>query len=133
MIICFSTHKGGTAKTTSSINLACGLARKNYKTLLVDVDPQGHSTIGLGFELKFEDKNIADILPDKNIDIKKVIRPTKTENLDILPSNIRLSPVGESLYASIRKEERLQKRLASVSERYQHIVIDCPPSLGAYH
>lgn len=130
MIISFSTHKGGTAKTTSSINLACGLARQGHKTLLVDMDPQGHSTIGLGIELKFEDKNIADVLPDKSIDIKGIIRPTKTNNLDIVPSNIRLSPVGEALYTTIRKEERLQKRLNSIANHYQYIIIDCPPSLG---
>lgn len=131
MIISFSTHKGGTAKTTSSINLACGLARQGYKTLLVDMDPQGHSSIGLGLELKFEDKNIADVLPDKSsLNIKEIIRHTKTNNLDIAPSNIRLSPVGEALYTAIRKEERLQKRLAEVANDYQYIIIDCPPSLG---
>lgn len=131
MIISFSTHKGGTAKTTSSINLACGLARKGEKTLLVDIDPQGHSSIGLGIELKFEDKNIADVLQDKSrYDIKDVIYPTNTENLDLIPSNIRLSPVGESLYTAIRKEERLQKKLSTISHNYQYIIIDCPPSLG---
>lgn len=130
MIISFSTHKGGTAKTTSSINLSCGLAQQREKTLLVDMDPQGHSTIGLGIELAFEDKNIADVLIDRHIDIKEIIRPTKTKNLDIASSNIRLSPVGESLYTAIRKEERLQKRLEGVSDKYEYIVIDCPPSLG---
>ena len=118
MIISFSTHKGGTAKTTSSINLACGLAQKGKKTLLVDLDPQGHSTRGIGTELKFEDKNLADVLQDKSkYEIKDIIYPTKIENLDLIPANIRLSPVGESLYTAIRKEERLHKQLKTILSR----------------
>src|SRR5262247_2067278 len=103
MILCFSTHKGGTGKTTSSINLAAGLSRAGKSTLLVDMDPQGHSSLGLGIELAYEDSNIADVLSDRRLPIEQVIRDTKIPLLSIAPSNLRLASEGEALYAKVKR------------------------------
>jgi chromosome partitioning protein len=89
MILSFSTHKGGTGKTTSSINLAAGLAREGQKTLLVDMDPQGHSTLGLGVELTYDEPNIADVLKDRGCLFQAILRETNVPNLTRAPSNIR--------------------------------------------
>ena len=129
-ILSFSTHKGGTGKTTSSINLAVKLGRDGYRTLLIDVDPQGHATLGVGLDLAYDEPNIADVLTDRGIPLGKVVRPTSIPNLTIAPSNIRLASVAESLYAKMRREERLQKNLTAIQEPYEWVVIDCPPALG---
>ena len=96
MIICFSTHKGGTGKTTSSINLAAGLARAGKKTLLVDLDPQGHSSLGLGAELAYDEPNVADVLSDRAILLKEILQETAVPNLVLAPSNLRLASVAVS-------------------------------------
>ena len=129
MIVCFATHKGGTAKTTSSINLAAGLARAGKRTLLIDLDPQGHSTLGLGIELDDDDLNVADALSKRSLPLADVIRSTATPGLDIAPSTLRLASVVESLSTMVKREERLTKILARTT-RYEWIVIDCPPMLG---
>jgi chromosome partitioning protein len=98
MILSFSTHKGGTGKTTSSINLAAGFAREGEKTLLVDMDPQGHSTLGLGIELTYDEPNIADVLKDRGCLFQPILRDTHVPNLTLAPSNIRLASVAEALY-----------------------------------
>lgn len=130
MIVSFSTHKGGTGKTTSSINLAAGLAREGKRTLLVDMDPQGHSSIGLGIELAYDEANIADVFKDRGCSLEEIIRPTGIPNLEIAPGNIRLASVSESLYAKVKREERLQRSMAPIKGRYEWIIIDCPPALG---
>src|SRR5712691_3487589 len=129
-ILSFSTHKGGTGKTTSSINLAAKLGRDGYRTLLIDMDPQGHATLGVGLDLAYDEPNMADVLTDRGLPLGKVVRPTSIPNLTIAPSNIRLASVAESLYAKMRREERLQKNLTAIQESYEWVVIDCPPALG---
>jgi chromosome partitioning protein len=130
MIISFSTHKGGTGKTTSSINLASALARAGNRTLLIDLDPQGHSSIGLGLGLAYEETNIADVLKTRGAPLDDVIRETDVPNLHIAPSNIRLAAEAESLYSTLKREERLQRSLSALKEAYAWTVIDCPPALG---
>lgn len=130
MISCFSTHKGGTGKTTSSINLAAGLARAGKKTLLVDLDPQGHSSLGLGVELAYDEPNMADVLSERALPLKDILRETAISNLTIAPSNLRLASVAESLYAKFKREERLERSLRSLKRSYDWMVIDCPPALG---
>jgi chromosome partitioning protein len=129
VIVCFATHKGGTAKTTSSINLAAGLARAGKKTLLIDLDPQGHSSLGLGIELDDDDINVADVLSKRALPLADVVQPTATPGLDIAPSTLRLASVAESLSTMVKREERLARVLAHTT-RYEWIVIDCPPMLG---
>lgn len=129
MIICFSTHKGGTGKTTSSINLAAGLARAGKETLLVDLDPQGHSSLGLGVELSYDDLNMADVLADRGRTLAEILRSTGITHLTIAPCNLRLASVAESLYSKFKREERLEQSLRPLKEHYKWIVIDCPPAL----
>jgi chromosome partitioning protein len=129
VIACFATHKGGTAKTTSSINLAAGLARAGKRTLLIDLDPQGHSTLGLGVELDDDDLNVADVLSKRARPLAEVIRSTATSGLDIAPSTLRLAAVAESLSTMLKREERLARALDRTA-RYAWTVIDCPPALG---
>lgn len=130
MIICFSTHKGGTGKTTSSISLSAGFARTKKRTLLIDMDPQGHSSLGLGIELVYEDQNIADVLSDRRLPIEQIIRETKVSYLSIAPSNLRLATESEALYAKVKREERLGRALKPIAPQYDWIIIDCPPALG---
>lgn len=131
MILSFSTHKGGSGKTTSSINLASGLARfGNKKTLLIDLDPQGHSSLGLGIELGYDEPNIADVISDRALPLETIIKPTPLPLLAVAPSNLRLAAVAEGLYAKFKREERLTRSLEPLKEKYQWIVIDCPPALG---
>jgi chromosome partitioning protein len=130
MIVCFATHKGGTAKTTSSINLAAGLARAGTRTLLIDLDPQGHASIGLGVEPAYDEPTIADILNDRDLAIAKITYPTAVSGLTLAPSNLRLASVAESLYSKLKREERLSTALTRAGAAYEWIVIDCPPALG---
>lgn len=130
MILCFAAHKGGTAKTTSSINVAAGLARAGQRTLLIDMDPQGHASIGLGVEPGYDEPTIADVLGDRAVPLAKVVHPTGVAGLTLAPSNLRLASVAEALYAKVRREERLSKSVARLRDAYDWIVIDCPPALG---
>lgn len=130
MIISLTTHKGGTGKTTTAINLSAALAQKHgQKTLLVDVDPQGHSTLGLGIDLAYQDPNIADLFSER-MKAADLIKNTYIPNLDILPSNPRMAKVAETLYAAIRREEILMRGLTPVKRDYSWVLLDCPPSLG---
>jgi chromosome partitioning protein len=130
MILCFAAHKGGVGKTTSSINLSSALARSGARTLLVDVDPQAHSSIGFDCELGYDEPSIADALGDRPISLAKLIRSTAVDSLALAPSNLRLASVAETLYAKLKREERLTKCLARSTTPYQWIIIDCPPALG---
>jgi chromosome partitioning protein len=130
MILCFAAHKGGVGKTTSSINLGAGLARSGKQTLLVDLDPQGHSSIGVGIDLSYEDANIADVLGERTVSVSKIVQPTPVPRLSVAPSTLRLASVAESLYAKVKREERLSRELGRSVSLYEWIVIDCPPALG---
>lgn len=129
MIISISAHKGGVGKTTTSVNLSVGLASLGKKTLLIDFDPQGHSSIGLNHEVEYKAPNMADVVEDSSIRMEDILIPIN-DHLDLAPANIRLAKVGEILYAKLRKEERLKKALRGVSGKYDLVIIDCPPSLG---
>ncbi|QWR76069.1 ParA family protein [Candidatus Magnetomonas plexicatena] len=129
--ICLANHKGGTGKTSLSINLGTYFARKKLKVLLIDMDPQGHVAPGIGVEVGYNDRSMADILSNQE-DITTVIQKTPVKNLDIAPANIRLSLVNETLYNSFKRERRLMKSMDSIykNKTYNLVIIDCPPSLG---
>ena len=129
MIISVSAHKGGVGKTTTSVNLSVGLASLEKKVLLIDFDPQGHSSIGLNHEIEYKISNMADVVGDQGVGIKDVLIPINN-HLDLAPTNIRLAKTGELLYASLRKEEKLKRALRSIIKNYDFVIIDCPPSLG---
>jgi chromosome partitioning protein len=125
--IVFVNQKGGVGKTTSAINLGAYLALAGKRTLLVDFDPQGNLTSGLG--LKPGGQNIYTVLSGEAT-LKEIIQPTKVEWLDLAPSSIDLSGATIELVDKPDRNEYLKRALATVTREYDYILIDCPPSLG---
>ncbi|PMC35562.1 sporulation initiation inhibitor Soj [Bacillus sp. UMB0899] len=128
-IIAIANQKGGVGKTTTSVNLGACLAYIGKRVLLVDVDPQGNATSGIGIEKADVEHCIYDILVD-DVEAKDVIKPTAVENLDIIPATIQLAGAEIELVPTISREVRLKRALEAVKDNYDYMVIDCPPSLG---
>lgn len=134
-IIAFVNQKGGVGKTTSSINLAASLGLLGKKTLLIDLDPQGNSTTGVGVNKGEVESSVYELLVDET-EIKKVIVKTKFKNLYIIPASINLAGVDMELMEMSRSLEnfvpqlQLKKYLGEVSNEFDYIILDCPPSLG---
>ena len=126
MILAISNQKGGVGKTTSAINIAAGLALKNKKVLLLDLDPQGNATSGLGISKKL--KGIYEVLLSL-ADIRAVIIETDVKNLSIIPANTALSGATVEMVALAKRELLLKTALSVIKDDYDVIVIDCPPSL----
>jgi chromosome partitioning protein len=126
-IIAIINQKGGVGKTTTSINFAAGLARQGKKTLLIDLDPQAHSTIGIGIEPESFTASISDVLARKK-PIAETILPAKAGNLFIVPSHIRLDKIEQQLAPELFRETFLKKAIDSLD--FDYIVIDCRPTLG---
>ena len=128
-IITVANQKGGVGKTTTSINLSACLARLNQRVLLVDIDPQGNSTSGLGIEKESLGASIYDVLIN-GMAAEQVIAATKVDNLSILPSNIQLVGAEIELTGMIAREHILRGVLDPVRTKFDFIIVDCPPSLG---
>lgn len=128
-IIAFSNQKGGVGKTTTCVNMAAYLAVKGKKVLLVDLDPQGNATSGLGFAKSEVKNSVYNTLIDET-PVPGIALKTAISNLDILPSNIDLAGAEVELVYMQDRERVLRKMLDDVREFYDYITIDCPPSLG---
>lgn len=127
-IISIANQKGGVGKTTTAVNLSTVLAKKGKKVLLIDADPQGNATSGLGID-KEQQFSVYDVLIE-DIEVENTLQKTKIKNLDLCPSNINLAGAEVQLVSMDNREHRLQEKLDNIRESYDFIIIDCPPSLG---
>ena len=128
--IAIFNQKGGVGKTTTNINLAACLALKGKKTLVLDIDPQGNTTSGLGVSKRGLEDTVYNILVDKDYDIRNAIIKTDVENLDLIPASVDLAGAEVELVQVDQRETALKKGLEQIKGDYDYIFIDCPPSLG---
>ena len=127
-IVSVANQKGGVGKTTTAVNLSTILAKKGKKVLLMDADPQGNATSGLGID-KDVNFSIYDVLVN-DVEIENTLIQTKVKNLDVCPSNINLAGAEVELVSMMSREHRLKEKTNSQKDNYDYIIIDCPPSLG---
>ena len=128
--IAIFNQKGGVGKTTTNINLAACLAVKGKKILVLDIDPQGNTTSGLGISKNDVELSTYDLLTDSSTDVRNIIVKTSTEGLDVIPGSVQLAGAEAELVQLDHRESRLKTALTPIKDEYDYIFIDCPPSLG---
>ena len=127
-IIAIANQKGGVGKTTTSVNLSALLAKKGKKVVLIDADPQGNATSGLGVDKDVE-KSLYDVLINEE-PVAGTLQDTVEKNLKICPSNMNLAGAEVELVSQMSREHRLKEQLEGIKDKFDYIFIDCPPSLG---
>jgi chromosome partitioning protein len=127
-VVAIINQKGGTGKTTTTLNLGAGLAYQGYRTLIIDLDPQGHSTIGIGMDLDTLTASMSDVMTVPRKRISEVAVPTYILGLDVAPAHIHLARAAEQVYSRVFREAILAQSLKDAD--YDFVLIDCPPSLG---
>src|SRR6185503_1865525 len=129
-VLALCNQKGGVGKTTSTINLGAALAEYGRRVLLVDFDPQGALSVGLGVNPMELDLTVYNLLMERGMSADEVLLKTAVPNMDLLPSNIDLSAAEVQLVSEVARESTLQRALKPLMDDYDYIVIDCQPSLG---
>ena len=127
-IISIANQKGGVGKTTTAVNVGTMLAKKGKKVMLIDCDPQGNATSGLGID-KDAEYSLYDVLINE-VDIKQTLQDTCLSNLKICPANMNLAGAEVELVNQMSREQRMKSSLEGVRDEFDFILIDCPPSLG---
>lgn len=127
-VISIANQKGGVGKTTTAVNLSTILAKKGKKVLMLDTDPQGNATSGLGID-KNVNFSVYDVIIN-DVEIENTIQQTIVKNLDVCPSNINLAGAEVELVSMMSREHRLKEKIDNQKDKYDYIIIDCPPSLG---
>ena len=128
-IIAFANQKGGVGKTTSAVNVAASLGVLGKKVALLDLDPQGNTTSGVGISKKSLTRSMRDALSD-GVPLEDILLPTEFENLSVFPANISLAGSEFDLFQAENSEFHLKELLAPIRDQFDYIIIDCPPSLG---
>ena len=127
-VISIANKKGGVGKTTTAVNLSSILTKRGKKVILIDADPQGNASSGLGLE-KITDNSLYDVLIN-DVSIEETLKNTCVKNLKVCPSNMNLAGAEVELVSQMSREQRLKEKVDEIKDKYDFIIIDCPPSLG---
>ncbi len=128
-VVSIANQKGGVGKTTTAVNLSACVAEKGNRVLLIDLDPQGNATSGVGVDHNRVENSVYDVLMDE-ITVQDAVLPTCVKNLYVLPSNIQLAGAEIELVSALAREHIISRQLEVIKPLYDYIFIDCPPSLG---